>query len=204
VALATGADCTLAYEGAIARDDGTVLLFVSTTPSDADLDAADADGVERVRPVRRDDGVGLYEILLGPGSLLSQVAEGGGRLTGLSVDADERSATLSISVSDRSTARDLLADLETAARGVSLLAVTEADAPPATHREFVETVEAALTDRQQTALQLAYLGGFFEWPHAVTGDELADVMDISRPTFHQHLRAAERKLVAQFFGERPN
>jgi predicted DNA binding protein len=36
----------------------------------------------------------------------------------------------------------------------------------------------------------------------VSGDELADSMDVTRSTVHQHLRAAQRKLVAAFYEER--
>jgi predicted DNA binding protein len=35
----------------------------------------------------------------------------------------------------------------------------------------------------------------------VSGDELAASMDITRSTFHQHLRAAERKVFGAFFDE---
>jgi predicted DNA binding protein len=62
-------------------------------------------------------------------------------------------------------------------------------------------VRASLTDRQLSALQTAYFAGFFEWPHEVSGDELASSMDVTRSTFHQHLRAGQRKLLASFFGE---
>jgi predicted DNA binding protein len=52
-----------------------------------------------------------------------------------------------------------------------------------------------LTDRQRTTLEAAYYAGFFEWPRDVTGEEVADSLDVSPPTFHQHLRTAERKLL---------
>jgi predicted DNA binding protein len=48
-------------------------------------------------------------------------------------------------------------------------------------------------------LQRAYVGGYYDWNRGTNGDELAESMDVSRPTFHQHLRAAERKLVEEFF-----
>ncbi|WP_435156274.1 PAS domain S-box protein [Haladaptatus sp. DFWS20] len=58
-----------------------------------------------------------------------------------------------------------------------------------------------LTDRQQASLTAAYNAGFFEWPRESTGEEVADSLGVSAPTFHQHLRASERKLLAVFFGE---
>ncbi|MFC7068639.1 GAF domain-containing protein [Halobaculum lipolyticum] len=51
-----------------------------------------------------------------------------------------------------------------------------------------------LTDRQRTALEAAYHAGFFEWPRDASGEEVAAAMGIAPPTFHQHLRRAERKV----------
>jgi predicted DNA binding protein len=201
--LALANECSLRYRGSVARDDGTVLLFVSSTPADAELVAADVPGVQRVVRLRRSGGDTLDEIHLGSGSLLSLAAERGARLTDLSVTEDG-TVELLVTVTDRSAGRTLLDELSAVATGVRLDAIRERAGPASTPREFVSTVENELTDRQRTALQLAHLGGFFEWPHGVSGDELAAAMDISRSTFHQHLRAAERKLVAAFYRELPN
>jgi PAS domain S-box-containing protein len=198
VALATAADCSLAAEGVVARDDGTILLFVSTHPPDADLDAVSIPGIEDVRRVGEDAETGLFEVLLPTESNLSLIAEAGGRLTDLSVDATDRSLTLTVTVAERATGRALLDDLREVSHSVQVGRIRERDSPPATQRGFIADVEESLTEKQRTALQLAYVGGFFEWPHGISGDELADAMDVSRSTFHQHLRAAERKLVARF------
>ncbi|MCO8243523.1 MULTISPECIES: PAS domain S-box protein [unclassified Haladaptatus] len=56
-----------------------------------------------------------------------------------------------------------------------------------------------LTDRQQAALTAAYNAGFFEWPRESTGEAVADSLAVSAPTFHQHLRASERKLLQVLF-----
>lgn len=65
--------------------------------------------------------------------------------------------------------------------------------------ESLEQLQAqlaeALTDRQRTALEMAYYGGYFEWPRNSSGEEIADSMDVTAATFHEHLRAAQRKLV---------
>ncbi len=53
-----------------------------------------------------------------------------------------------------------------------------------------------LTGRQETVLRLAYDEGFFEAPREKTGDEIADELDITATTFHQHLRAAEKTMVS--------
>ena len=53
-----------------------------------------------------------------------------------------------------------------------------------------------LTDRQRQVLELAVEAGYFERPRHNNTGELADTLDISRATFTQHLRAAQRKLFA--------
>jgi predicted DNA binding protein len=55
-------------------------------------------------------------------------------------------------------------------------------------------VSDLLTDRQEEVLRTAYLSGFFETPRDRTGGEVAESLDVSQPTFNNHLRAAQRKL----------
>lgn len=56
-----------------------------------------------------------------------------------------------------------------------------------------------LTERQRTALEAAYYGGYFEWPRERNGADLADAMGISKATFSQHLRGAERQVFTRIF-----
>jgi predicted DNA binding protein len=55
-----------------------------------------------------------------------------------------------------------------------------------------------LTDRQRAALEAAYYAGFFEWPREHSGESVADSLGVSPPTFHQHIRAAENKVMQAF------
>lgn len=52
---------------------------------------------------------------------------------------------------------------------------------------------ADLTDRQRSALEVAYHAGFFKWPRETNGEQIAESLGVSPPTFHQHLRKAQRK-----------
>jgi len=63
-----------------------------------------------------------------------------------------------------------------------------------THRSTKSNTPTELTDRQQQVLELAVEAGYFERPRHNNTGELADALDISRATFTQHLRAAQRKL----------
>ncbi|WP_436346066.1 bacterio-opsin activator domain-containing protein [Natronorubrum sp. FCH18a] len=62
-----------------------------------------------------------------------------------------------------------------------------------------DVVADALTDRQLAALDAAYFGGYFDTPRASTGDELANRFDVTRQTFNQHLRKAQRTVLRHLF-----
>ena len=64
---------------------------------------------------------------------------------------------------------------------------------------FREGVADRFTDRQWAALSAAYHGGYFDWPRGSTAEEVADAMDVSSPTFHNHLRKAQRALLDGLF-----
>jgi len=72
-------------------------------------------------------------------------------------------------------------------------------------RERVDTDEQlrrgveALTEKQAQALRTAYRAGYFERPREHSADEVAELLDISRSTFLQHLRAAESKTFGALF-----
>ncbi|WP_255196180.1 PAS domain S-box protein [Halorarius litoreus] len=76
-----------------------------------------------------------------------------------------------------------------------------------TRRDRTDAVERALTaevtDRQRAILYGAYHAGYFEWPRAASGEAIADSFDISPPTFHQHLRTAERKVFESLLAQSP-
>jgi len=67
--------------------------------------------------------------------------------------------------------------------------------------EFRETIEKELTERQQMVLETAYETGYFDWPRESTAEDVAEEIGISSPTLHQHLRTAERKLLAALLRE---
>ena len=66
-----------------------------------------------------------------------------------------------------------------------------------------ESTVAELTERQRTILQTAYGAGYFEWPRDASGGEIAETLGISPPTFHQHLRVGQQKLMTAIFEELP-
>jgi predicted DNA binding protein len=65
----------------------------------------------------------------------------------------------------------------------------------------VSLFDENLTERQWAAVEAGYFGGFFDTPRHRSGEDIARSLDISPPTFHQHLRKAERKLLEIVFAE---
>ena len=52
-----------------------------------------------------------------------------------------------------------------------------------------------LTDRQQEVVSAAYHAGYYDWPRGTTAEDLADALEVSAPTLHQHVRKAHGRLV---------
>lgn len=55
---------------------------------------------------------------------------------------------------------------------------------------------STLTDRQLEVITCAFEEGYFDWPRSTSSEELAEQLGISRATFHEHLRKAQSKLLA--------
>jgi len=52
-----------------------------------------------------------------------------------------------------------------------------------------------LSDRQREVFELARKRGYYDYPRAVSGSELADELGIAKATFHEHLRKVEATLL---------
>jgi predicted DNA binding protein len=115
------------------------------------------------------------------------------------VSGTSGTAQLHIDLPVEGDVRSVLSVLESAYDGVNLVRQREREREPRPTAEFTRTVAERLTDRQYTAIETAYLSNYFDFPRPVSGEELAETMDISRQTYHQHLRAAQRKLLDEFF-----
>ncbi|MFW5983588.1 MAG: PAS domain-containing protein [Halobacteria archaeon] len=180
--LVKALDADFRVNGVASGDDGTLVYF-----------RTEADD-ESLRSVAEEMGVELSETMNGYSatveemSVVGRARELGGRVSrygpcgkDLEVDVDlprERGAReLLDAVSDEYPSTELMAKRSEDGN--------ESDGEPL----------GDLTERQRTVLRLAHESGFFETPREKTGQELADSMDITATTFHQHLRSAEKKLV---------
>ncbi|WP_396613723.1 helix-turn-helix domain-containing protein (plasmid) [Haloferax sp. S1W] len=70
--------------------------------------------------------------------------------------------------------------------------------------DFEATVLSSLTDRQREALEVAFHSGYFERPKRSSAADVATAMNVSRSTFTQHLRAAQRKVLGELYENKEN
>lgn len=200
--LSERADCTLELSGLFLERDDTLRLFLAasgTTVEQLEAAAADHPEIVGVTGVADRDDEQLVEVTLAESSLAEQLAELGAVLRSVRVESGSGRATVELSAS--SEVRTFVERVLSAYPDTELLARRERVGQLQTPHEYRSILEERLTDRQHEALQTAYYGGFFEWPRDATGKDVAAALGVAQPTFLQHLRTAERKLLAAFFDE---
>ncbi|RBI58820.1 PAS sensor protein [halophilic archaeon] len=202
VRLSDEYDCRCTLEDVLPAEEETMLCFVRVAGESPDvvLDAVEAsDEVDSARLVSRGDDECVLEVrVTGPSpvvtladhgaSVTHAVAEGGeGRIVAeLAPDADLRAVVEAV---------------ESAFPDAKMVGKRDAERPAGSAAEFRTALDDRLTDRQLTATRAAYRAGYFDWPRASTAEEVADALDISAATLHQHLRKSQEKLLDVFFGE---
>ena len=199
--LSAALDCQCLYAGSTPTDDGgriyririrgadcrEVVELLESNPGVADCQRLDDHDNGCLLGVTVDDPA--PEILADAGvNLRSLVAEGGE--SRLVVEAPE-----DIDIADL---RSRLADRYGSVRLVSKQHGRRARSVDSVGDDLAER----LTDKQLTVLETAAELGYYDWPRETTAEEVAAEIGIASSTLHQHLRAAEGKLVAAFFDSR--
>jgi predicted DNA binding protein len=183
-------DATVTFGGAAPADDGGTTRFYRVE--------GDVEGVLDSLPERteasvvRADGDGGVVRVDGDPSFGSLLADHGGVLR--RVDVEEGSFRFVATFPRSTDIRRVLEAIRERLPGAELVARRDRERgedPPAPD---------TLTDRQRAVLTTAYHFGFFDSPREHTGVEVAEELGISTPTFHEHIRIAERKLVEAYLG----
>ncbi|WP_058992770.1 bacterio-opsin activator domain-containing protein [Haloarcula sp. CBA1127] len=195
--------CTVELSGVVPVAGQSLLyyLMVEGASADAILSYADDDdGVADARLLEEhSDGV-LLEVVVTDTPAL-QLVESGGRVR--SVTATDGVATIAVELPSEADIRPTVNAVTDAYPETSLAAKRETERPAETDTGFRDRLTDTLSDRQETVLQAAYHSGYFEWPRGSTAEELADSLDVSSPTLHNHLRKAQQKVLTAFFDDRP-
>ncbi|NGM68593.1 GAF domain-containing protein [Natronolimnobius sp. AArcel1] len=193
--LSSSLDEPLVLEGAIDRGD-EIVIFLSTAAETNLLEvAADQAAVETISAVSEGDDETLFEVTVGVTPFLEVLRSYD--VTLRTARAEDGVSTLVLEVPQQVEARSLIDAVTAAYPDTELEARRERTTRSA--RQLDTYLEERLTEKQHEALQAAHYGGFFEWPREGTGEDLAATLSVSAPTYHYHLRAAQRKLVELAF-----
>ncbi|WP_459820865.1 bacterio-opsin activator domain-containing protein [Halorubrum luteum] len=198
--LARDADCTLTYQGGVQRTpDGTgVFVTVDDASVDAVADvAASLVDVESVQQIAADANGGVLRLQLSRPFLATNLADHGAVFR--SASATPETTTITVDVPGSVDVRHVTSVVRQSFDGVELRSKRSHDRVPdrTTRSRFLE----ALTPRQMEVVQTAYYGGFFDAPRRNTGEEVAEMLDISSTAFYDHVRSAQSKLFSVLFEE---
>ncbi|GAB3663979.1 hypothetical protein GCM10028856_02380 [Halopiger thermotolerans] len=192
-------DCTCSLEWVGTSSQGKTFQFVTVDGLDGEtvLDEARAhDSVEECRLIH--DGVNQCTIEM-------RLAESGVRTlanhgaTIRDVAVNDGVGTCLVEVPQDADVREIADALSVIYENTELVARREVDRPVRTAAERRNRILDELTDRQLTTLRVAYYAGFFDWPRESTGEEIAEAMDVTPPTMHQHLRKGMKTILGEFF-----
>ncbi|MFC4550589.1 PAS domain S-box protein [Halorussus sp. GCM10023401] len=163
-------------------DDGveTLRAVVKAFPHFESLAFLDEAGDER-----------RFELRLSEPPAISVLANHGGRVAeAVIADGDYR---MTVTVPPRVEVRTILDAIEDAYPDIDFVAQRQTSRSSGDDRR--ETLVDRLTERQRATMEAAFFGGYFDWPRTSTAEDLADSMEVSPPTFHHHLRKAQKKVV---------
>ena len=197
-----GVDGEITLDHVVPAGGETYLQYGRTAPDQIPVLktlTTEIDAWESVTVLSESETVSRFELQLSEPPITSMIAQKGGSITeAVITDADLR---LTVQMPPSTNVRGL----------VSWIQQIYPDTRPIARRQVTRSELSTdrlgaiwgdlLTDKQRASLEAAYFAGFFEWPRDSSGQELAAKMDVAPATFHQHLRAAERKLFAAVIGE---
>jgi len=197
-------DCTCQLLGVVPSDE-TLLHYVTVSGASegavsAFIEEADPDYFESGSVVRSTDN-GCIVAVRASYSTPRILKKFGGRTVDLESTPTE--TTLTACVPRDADVRALLDSFHSTSGNPVLEAKREVERDHYTDDAFRTDLADRLTERQDAALSAAYFGGYFDWPRESDAQEVAESLDISSATLHQHLRHAQRKLLSVYFDDLP-
>jgi predicted DNA binding protein len=206
--IARAAGCTVTYEGSATHTDEGARLFFRTAdarPETVERVLEDLVVVDEYQLVAADfdapevGNAALFEATVTGSVLASRLVRHGGRPR--SMTATPGGTDVVVAVPPSVEVREFVEMLRTSFPSVELVGRRTIERSTHTRQELVQSLLESLTDRQREVLQTAYHAGFFEWPRASTGEEVAAMLGVTQPTVNRHIRLAQQRLFAHLFEE---
>ncbi len=203
VELADRTDGPVEYDTTSRAEDGSLRLFLtlSVPAADAEEAVAAASSVASGVVLASQSATTTVSVEPADPTALNELAEYGARTQQITVPSATAPARLVIDAPPEGDVRTLISVLKEQYNTVELVRQQDRERDPRPAVGVASAIDAELTDRQYTALETAYRSDYFDTPRPVSGKELARAMDISRQTYHQHLRTAQQKVLDALFDE---
>ncbi len=194
-------DCTCSLKWAGTTASGKTYQYVLIDGIDGDTVRTEADqhkSVQECRVVHDGAEHCIVELRLVESGVRALSNLG---VTIREITVEDNITTCLLDVPRDADVREILNNLGQIYQNTELVARREVDRSVQTVSEQRDQILDQLTEKQLTTLQLAYYGGYFDWPRGSTGEEIAQAMDVTPPTMHQHLRKALQELLCEFLEE---
>lgn len=200
--LAREVDGTVTFDGVVSQSEGTRTLYLTVTDAPASRVrefCSDAASVDDVASVADRGDTGSFAVTMAEPTLVSWLAATGTTIRQLT--ATPSGTRLRVEMATSANVRGFLESLQEEYANAELVGRQSRQRDVESGRLAATRLTEQLTDRQLEVLNTAYLNGYFEWPRERSGEEVASQLDITQPTFNNHLRVAERKLFSALFGD---
>jgi len=199
--IADVVDAEVTFEGIVPQGDSSCIVFFSTDalPDDLENCSEILPRIQRLECLTDTEDTSLFEARVSGTQLALTVAEQGGAPQ--LIRSDGETLEIQFEVPQTADIRQLIAELRRSCPDIELVSRHKRERSVQTRESFHSALTSQLTPRQFEVLLAAYYSGFYQSPRDKTGQEIADTLDISQPTFSHHLRVAVRKLLEQLFSE---
>jgi PAS domain-containing protein len=196
--LSASLDAEVTVDSVVPSGEDRQLQYVTADGADpgAFEDAAGTvGGVESVRVLEEEPL--SAELRVRGDSVLLALGQNGATVDDAS--ARDGVARVTAAIAADENARAVVESVRAAAPGAELVSKRDVEQEASGAPAFDAATVGRLTDRQLAALETAYQAGYFENPRESNAEEVAEALDITSPTLHQHLQAAHRKLLSGVF-----
>nr|WP_282594529.1 bacterio-opsin activator domain-containing protein [Halomarina salina] len=199
--LSSRFDCRCVVEDAVPLREGRLLQYatVEGAPPEEVFDrAGETDSVETRRILDQTDDTTVLELVVTE-SPIHDLVDLGAHVRSFS--AEGGTARLVMEAPADVNVRGLLDVFRRRYDHAELVARRETGHRVAPGVQSVNAADRFLTERQRTAIRAAYAAGYYDWPRKSTAEQVAESLDITSATLHQHLRKAEEKLLHAYLGD---
>lgn len=193
--LAARAESRVEVDGVVPRSGGSWLVHLVVREDDpaALVEACDSFvSIEDVEVVRSEEGFTLLALTLSEFTLVEVLGNHGATIQSVEVEPDGGTVVATVPAS-----ADIREFVESCERrlGEASLKRREPTGDTGSMSDLRYDLEDVVTDKQFDALRAGFFNGYFEVPREHTGQEVAEMLDVSGPTYQHHVRRGIRRIL---------